>query len=113
MFELLSNYALFSLSTVMGAFAALATLLHLQFGLNGIVNFGIVGFWGLGMYTFGIFVDPVRSPIPVSDGAVGRDRGCRFTDHRWVIVDLSDQAVLVATLAFRHDRGRFGDEEKG
>ena len=32
----------------------LALLLHLQLGLTRIANFGVVGFWGLGMYAFGV-----------------------------------------------------------
>ena len=32
----------------------LALLLHLQLGLTRIANFGIVGFWGVGYYVFGV-----------------------------------------------------------
>ena len=32
----------------------LGLLLHLQLGLARIANFGVVGFWGLGMYAFGV-----------------------------------------------------------
>ena len=32
----------------------LALLLHLQLGLARIANFGVVGFFGLGMYVFGV-----------------------------------------------------------
>ena len=32
----------------------LALLLHLQLGLTRIANFGVVGFWGLGMFVFGV-----------------------------------------------------------
>src|SRR6056297_1571841 len=99
MFELLSNYALFSLSTVM-AFAALATLLHLQFGLTGIVNFGIVGFWGLGMYTFGILLIQYEVPYLLAMVLSVAIVAVVSLIIGWVIVDLSDQAVLVATLAF-------------
>lgn len=99
MFELLSNYALFSLSTVM-AFAALATLLHLQFGLTGIVNFGVVGFWGLGMYAFGILLIQYEVPYPLAMVLAVAIVAVVSLFIGWVIADLSDQAVLVATLAF-------------
>jgi branched-chain amino acid transport system permease protein len=99
MIDLLSGYAIFSLSTVL-IFVALATLLHLQFGLAGVVNFGVVGFWGLGMYAFGILLLQFQVPyiwalvlavliVAVVAFILG-----------WVILELDSQAQLVATLAF-------------
>ena len=92
-------YFIFGLSTMV-MFAALAVLLHLQFGLTGIVNFGIAGFWGFGMYSFGVFIVKYNLPYGVSlllatviTGALALGLGC-------VILDLDGQAVLVATLAF-------------
>ena len=41
----------------------LALLLHLQLGLTRIANFGIVGFWGLGMYVFGVLYVQVDWPF--------------------------------------------------
>jgi len=79
---------------------ALAALLHLQFGRTGIVNFGVVGFSGLGMYTAGILV--VKYEIPfglalviatVLAGAVAFLLGL-------LILNLDHEAVMVATLAF-------------
>lgn len=96
---LFSNYMVFSLSTVLVAMA-LATLLQLQFGLAGIVNFGVVGFWGLGMYAFGVmhlslglpyFVAAILAVLLVA--AVSLLIG-------WIVLDLDSQSVLVATLAF-------------
>ncbi|MEM1265190.1 MAG: branched-chain amino acid ABC transporter permease [Pseudomonadota bacterium] len=96
---LFSNYMIFSLSTVLVAMA-LATLLQLQFGLAGIVNFGVVGFWGLGMYAFGVlnlslgvpyFAAAILAVLIVA--AVSLLIG-------WIILDLDSQSVLVATLAF-------------
>src|SRR3990170_5010448 len=40
-----------------------ALLLHLQLGLTRIANFGVVGFWGLGMYTFGVLYVRVEWPF--------------------------------------------------
>ena len=74
----LSAYLIYALFTVAGTIG-LGQLLHLQMGLAGIGNFGIVGFFGLGMYTYGVFL--VRIPWPESWGVVGPflhlPRGCR------------------------------------
>lgn len=84
----------------MAILVALATLLHLQFGLTGIVNFGVVGFWGLGLYATGILVVTAGLPFPLAlllaTLLVG---GVAFV-MGWIVLDLDDQAVLVATLAF-------------
>ena len=48
-------YLIFSLSLLV-VYAGLAILLHIQFGTLGIPNFGVVGFWGFGMYAMGVFV---------------------------------------------------------
>ncbi|MEM1130103.1 MAG: branched-chain amino acid ABC transporter permease [Pseudomonadota bacterium] len=47
------DYLIFSLSLLL-VYAGLAQMLHIQFGLLGIPNFGVVGFWGLGMYAMGV-----------------------------------------------------------
>ncbi len=52
-------YGLFSVVMVIG----LALLLHLQLGLARIANFGVVGFWGLGMYSFGVLFVKVDWPF--------------------------------------------------
>jgi ABC-type branched-subunit amino acid transport system permease subunit len=41
----------------------LALLLHLQLGLARIANFGVVGFWGIGMHTFGVLYAQVDWPF--------------------------------------------------
>jgi branched-chain amino acid transport system permease protein len=84
----------------------LALLYHFQLGLAGIGQFGIVGFWGLGMYAFGVLyvqIDwPVGEPWPfvfslvvatLITGAAGAVIG-------WVIGDLNIDGILVGTLAF-------------
>lgn len=92
-------YFIFVISLIV-IYAALATLLHLQFGVTGIVNFGVVGFWGLGMYTTTVL--QVQYAVPyflalliatLLTGAIGFGLG-------WLILDLEPQAILVATLAF-------------
>jgi branched-chain amino acid transport system permease protein len=84
----------------------LALLLHLQLGLTRIANFGIVGFWGLGMYAFGVlyvrvdwpFGDPFQflacaAIATVIAGLAGLVVG-------WLIADLDTDGVLVVTLGF-------------
>lgn len=83
-----------------------ALLLHLQLGLVKIANFGVVGFWGTGMYAFGVLwvqVDwPFEEPWPflislvfgvVAAGLAGLLIG-------WLIADLDTDGVLVGTLGF-------------
>src|SRR3990170_6381672 len=50
---------LFDVVMVMG----LALLLHIQLGLARIANFGVVGFWGIGMYAFGVLYVRVDWPF--------------------------------------------------
>jgi branched-chain amino acid transport system permease protein len=84
----------------------LALLLHLQLGLARIANFGVVGFWGIGMYSFGVmfvkvdwpFGDPWPFLISVAFGTVVA--GLSGLLVGWLIADLDDDGVLVGTLAF-------------
>lgn len=93
---------LFEVAMVIG----LALLLHAQLGLAKIANFGVVGFWGLGLYTFGVsyvqidwpFDDPWRFFVcaalaVVASGLAGLLVG-------WLISDLDNDGVLVVTLGF-------------
>lgn len=96
---LLSNYMVFSLSIVLVAMA-LATLLQLQFGLAGIVNFGVVGFWGLGMYAFGVVHLSLGLPYFLSVIVAVAIVAAVSLFMGWIILDLDSQSVLVATMAF-------------
>ena len=84
----------------------LALLLHLQLGLARIANFGVVGFFGLGMYVFGVLYVQVTWPFgepwqflvcaaiaTVVAGLAGLVVG-------WLIADLDTDGVLVGTLGF-------------
>ena len=93
---------LFEVAMVIG----LALLLHLQLGLARIANFGIVGFWGLGMYTFGVMY--VRVDWPFGDPwqflvcavAATLVAGVAGLIVGWLISDLDTDGVLVGTLGF-------------
>ncbi len=84
----------------------LALLLHLQLGLTRIANFGIVGFWGLGMYVFGVlyvrvdwaFGDPWQFIVCAALAALAA--GIAGLIVGWLIADLDTDGVLVATLGF-------------
>ncbi len=84
----------------------LALLLHLQLGLARIANFGVVGFWGIGMYAFGVLFVKVDWPFgepwdflvatvfgTVVAGLAGLLVG-------WIISNLDIDGVLVGTLGF-------------
>lgn len=84
----------------------LALLLHLQLGLSRIANFGIVGFFGLGMYAFGVLY--VRVDWPFGDpwqflacaALAALIAGLAGLVIGWLISDLDTDGVLLETLGF-------------
>lgn len=78
----------------------LGLLLHLQLGLAGIGNFGVVGFWGLGMYSFGVLTIRYDLNYFVALIAATAIAGVAGIVIGWVISDLDVDGVLGATLAF-------------
>ncbi|MHB8890969.1 MAG: branched-chain amino acid ABC transporter permease [Candidatus Limnocylindrales bacterium] len=84
----------------------LALLLHLQLGLTRIANFGVVGFWGIGMYVFGVLY--VRVDWPFGEpwqflacaAAATLVAGAAGLLVGWLISDLDTDGVLVGTLGF-------------
>ena len=84
----------------------LALLLHLQLGLTRIANFGVVGFWGVGMYTFGVLYTQVDWPFAdpwlflVCIAAATIVAGLAGLLVGWLISDLDTDGVLVVTLGF-------------
>jgi len=86
--------------------AGLGSLLHLQLGLARMANFGVVGFFGLGMYAFGIlyvkvdwpFDDPWQFLICALAGTLVA--GVAGFVIGWLIADLNEDGVLVGTLGF-------------
>lgn len=93
---------IFEVVVIMG----LGLLLHLQLGLTRIANFGIVGFWGVGMYTFGVLFVKIDWPfgdlwaflISIVVGTVAA--GLAGLLVGWLIADLDEDGVLVGTLGF-------------
>jgi branched-chain amino acid transport system permease protein len=93
---------LFQVAMVIG----LALLLHLQLGLARIANFGVVGFWGIGMYAFGVLYVKVDWPFGdpwqflVCAAAATFVAGVAGLLVGWLISDLNTDGVLVGTLGF-------------
>ena len=93
---------LFDVVMVMG----LALLLHLQLGLARIANFGVVGFWGLGMYAFGVlfvkvdwpFGDPWQFLVCAALASVVAGLAGLLVGS--LIADLDTDGQLVGTLGF-------------
>lgn len=93
---------LFSVAMIIG----LGALLHLQMGLTRIANFGVVGFWGLGMYVYGVmyvqidwpFGDPWQFLISAIAATVAA--GLAGLLVGWMVADLDDDAVLLGTFGF-------------
>lgn len=54
---------LVAILTVAGIYMILALALNLQFGLTGLINFGVVGFYGLGAYASGIATETFHAPF--------------------------------------------------
>jgi branched-chain amino acid transport system permease protein len=84
----------------------LALLLHLQLGLVRVANFGVVGFWGLGMYAFGVLYVRVDWPFGepwqflVCAAAATVISGLAGLLVGWLTADLETDGVLVVTLGF-------------
>lgn len=57
---------LISMATYAGFFMLLALALNLQWGLTGMVNFGIAGFYALGAYTSGLLSAKAGWPLGVT-----------------------------------------------
>lgn len=68
---------LVAILTVAGIYVILALALNLQFGFTGLINFGVVGFYGLGAYASGITTETFHAPfaagllIAMIVGAIG------------------------------------------
>ena len=96
---LLSGYFAYMIS-FLAIYSALAVVLHLQVFRAGIVNFGIVGFWGLGMYITAIFLLRLDMPFFVALILASIITGLISIPLAKVILNLDGEAVLVGTLAF-------------
>ena len=84
----------------------LGLLVHLQMGLTRVANFGVVGFWGLGLYVFGVlyiqvdwpFGDPWQFLICAVAATVASALAGLLV--AWIVADLDSDGALVGTLGF-------------
>ena len=97
--QLLSGYVIFSFAFIL-IYIALALMLHVQSSVTGIVNFGIVGFWGIGMYAVALLNLKLGIPYVIAVVLAVLITGAVAWVLGKIILDLDGQAVLVGTLAF-------------
>ena len=93
------SYLIFSASLLL-IYVGLAQLLHVQFGMLGIPNFGIVGFWGLGMYGTGVLDVQYGMPFLFALIFACLIAGLVSYGLGWFILKLKGQDIVCATLAF-------------
>lgn len=93
------SYLIFSASLLI-VYIGLAQLLHIQFGLMGVPNFGVVGFWGAGMYSVGVM--NVQYNVPFFFALILSAVLLALISYLLgkLILRLKGQAMLCATLAF-------------
>ncbi|MCL2856965.1 MAG: branched-chain amino acid ABC transporter permease [Oscillospiraceae bacterium] len=89
-----------SMLSFLAIYVALTVILHLQANVAGVVNFGIAGFWGIGMYATSIFLlrFNINFWISIVLGAIVT--GLIALPLARILLNLDGQAVLVGTLAF-------------
>ena len=92
------DYLIFSCSLML-VYIGLAQLLHIQFGLAGIPNFGVVGFWGLGLYGTGILYVNYDVPLFIAIALASVLSAAVGFVLALLVLQRSGQAVLAATLA--------------
>ncbi|RAI02250.1 branched-chain amino acid ABC transporter permease [Acuticoccus sediminis] len=91
---------LVAILTVAGIYVILALALNLQYGFTGLINFGIVGFYGLGAYASGIATETLGLPFVlglVMALAVGALSGAAVA---LLSLRLSGDFLAIVTLGF-------------
>ncbi len=92
------DYLIFSFSLML-IYIGLAQLLHIQFGLAGIPNFGVVGFWGLGLYGTGVLYVTYSFPLLAAIAAASLISAAVAWVLAYLVLQRSGQSILAATLA--------------
>lgn len=93
------DYLIFSFSLML-VYVGLAQLLHVQFGLLGIPNFGVVGFWGLGLYGTGVLFVEYSLPLLPAIVLASAISAVLAYILSLLVLQRSGQSILAATLAF-------------
>ncbi|MEM6477456.1 MAG: branched-chain amino acid ABC transporter permease [Pseudomonadota bacterium] len=92
------DFLIFSLSLML-IYVGLAQLLHVQFGMTGIPNFGLVGFWGVGLYGTGVLYVEFDAPLLIAILVASFLSGLLAFVLARLVLQRSGQAILAATLA--------------
>jgi branched-chain amino acid transport system permease protein len=92
------DYLIFSFSLML-VYIGLAQLLHIQFGMAGIPNFGVVGFWGVGLYGTGVLYVTYDVPLFIAIAIASVLSAAVGYALALLVLQRSGQAVLAATLA--------------
>lgn len=91
---------LIAILTIAGIYAVLALALNIQFGMTGLINFGVVGFYGLGAYTSALVTELYGAPFIVGFAAaivVGAVAGSAVSS---LTLRLSGDYLAIVTLGF-------------
>jgi branched-chain amino acid transport system permease protein len=91
---------LISIATFAGFFMILALALNLQWGMTGMVNFGIAGFYAMGAYTSGLLSVDAGWPFLAAFFAAGGMALVFGIGLAFLTVRLSDDYLAIVTLGF-------------
>jgi len=91
---------LISIATYVGFFMILALALNLQWGMTGMVNFGVAGFYGIGAYTSGLLAVKAGVPVGISIAAAGIVGLAFGAAVAGLTVRLKDDFLAIVTLGF-------------
>ncbi len=91
---------LVSIATFVGFFMLLALALNLQWGMTGMVNFGIAGFYGLGAYTSGLLTVKAGWPIWAGMGTAVLLGALFGAVLAFLSLRLRDDFLAIVTLGF-------------
>ncbi|QUS35286.1 branched-chain amino acid ABC transporter permease [Falsirhodobacter algicola] len=91
---------LVAILTTAAVYVILAMALNIQFGLTGLMNFGVVGFYGVGAYTSGIVTETLGQPILIGMAAALAVGGIAGALVSLLSVRLSGDFLAIVTLGF-------------
>jgi len=91
---------LVSILTFTGFFLILALALNLQWGMTGMVNFAIAGFYGLGAYTSGLLTMKAGMPVGFAIAAAPVAGAILGAGVAALAVRLREDFFAIATLGF-------------
>ncbi len=91
---------LVAILTTAAIYVILALALNMQFGLTGLMNFGVVGFYGLGAYSSGIMTETLGQPIVMGMLAAMIVGGTAGALVSLLSIRLSGDFLAIVTLGF-------------